>query len=93
MKEKENLRSTLIMVAFGIFVGVAISFCISAIVAPSEEQVSIQEEEMEEIGVYYPDGNTIGGNRILKIHDNKDNVTCWLAFSGISCIPDHMLSP
>jgi len=60
---------------------------------PSEEQVNvtneIQEEELEVIGSYKM-GAFLS---VCKIHDNKDNVTCWLAFSGISCIPDHMLSP
>lgn len=58
----------------------------------SEEQVSIQEEEMEMIGEY-----KCGFLIIHKIHDNRDNVTCWLykggQRAGISCIPDHLLSP
>jgi flagellar basal body-associated protein FliL len=56
----------------------------------SEEQVSIQEEELEVIG-HYKLGAFLS---VYKIHDNKDNVTCWTTNTeGISCIPDHMLSP
>lgn len=62
----------------------------------SEEQVGvtneIQEEEVEMIGEY-----KCGFIIIQKLHDNKDNVTCWFykggQRAGISCIPDHMLVP
>lgn len=87
----------LMLLGVGILLGV-LSTCGVAIIVLSEEpinvqeQVDIQEEEMEVIGVYM-----LGTRDIIKIHDNKDKVTCWVssAFSGggISCIPDHMLSP
>jgi hypothetical protein len=92
MKVKEGLGSILILVAFGMLVGVAISFCILALAAPTEEQVSIQEEEeMEVIGLYRMGAYL----SVRKIHDNRDNVTCWTCGEkgGMSCIPDHMLSP
>ena len=55
----------------------------------SEEQVSIQEEE-----IVCKDKYKIGAFlSVWKIHDNKDNVTCWIHGSGIYCIPDHMLTP
>jgi hypothetical protein len=58
-----------------------------------QEQVNVVEDDIVVIGTY-----TIGGLRQgLKIHDNKDNVTCWVYRGGhgggISCIPDHLLSP
>jgi hypothetical protein len=66
------------------------SFVDEYIIPHTEEQVSIQEEELEVIGRY-----DLGAFlSVWKIHDNKDNVTCWTTNTeGISCIPDHMLTP
>jgi hypothetical protein len=78
-----------IIIAF-VVLGVALS----EFTFPSTTEESIEEEEEEEmelIGVY-----TAGFLKLYKIHDNKDNLTCWVyngQGSGISCIPDHLLSP
>ena len=33
------------------------------------------------------------GTNVEVIHDNKLNVTCYVLYTGTSCIPDHMLTP
>ena len=93
---KANFVDMLILVGVGMVVGTLLGFGLSCITPPPEEQVSvtkeIQEEEMEMIGKY-----ECGFMIINKLHDNRDNVTCWVYIGGhgggISCIPDHMLTP
>ena len=78
---------------FGVGIFVVLMIC-AGIVGYNEqkevqEQVNVVEDEIELIGSY-----TLGGfQQVWKIHDNKDNVTCWIMDGGMSCIPDHLLSP
>ena len=95
MNRKTTLSLTLaaIIVALAVIGGVVLTISLVSIaVPPTEEQVSIQEEEMEIIGMW-----DVGFIDMYKTHDNKDNVTCWIyrggQGGGISCIPDHMLTP
>ena len=89
---KAGIAAILILFGLGISLSMIIlSFDTHDTTAPLEEQAHIQEGEIEWIGAY-----RAGVLEIIKIHDNKDNVTCWLNgynYNGISCIPDHMLAP
>lgn len=49
----------------------------------------------------YPDGVEIHAEQFIVFHDNRREVTCWLAFYdgysaggvGLDCVPDHQLEP
>ena len=84
-----KVGNALLLVALGILIGVIMSFCISSITAPSEEQVKVNE-----MGVAQEDIQ----DKIRVVHDNERSVTCWVwsigtSRGGISCIPDHLLTP
>ena len=92
MNSELKIMTIVIIVGICAFLGVLTFNTMREIPLSLEEQVSIQEEEMEVMGLYECDFPLI-----YKIHDNKDNVTCWIyrggQRGGISCIPDYMLSP
>ena len=54
------------------------------------EVEAVAEQEITVLAVLYVDEFSAS---MRVIHDNERNVTCWKLANGMSCIPDHMLSP
>lgn len=91
---KADWAALLIGVGVGAVIVLLIYCGLIAIGPPREQagtQVSIQEEKGKMIDTLQLDSY----RNIGVYHDNKRNVTCWIDLNkgGISCIPDHMLSP
>ena len=96
MKDRKSLLALLIIV-----VGLAMlsTVVIVALFPSTVEEGSIADkyikphtEEIEEMSAQER------GDRLRVFHDDKRNVTCWVwaigtCRGGISCIPDHLLSP
>jgi predicted small secreted protein len=81
---------------FGVGIFVVLMICAGIVgyheQKEGQEQVNVVKDTFEEIEII----GSYSSNGVLhmwKIHDNKDNVTCWVGEGGMSCIPDHLLSP
>lgn len=86
-------RETTVRLALAVVIGCAILIIslVSITDPPTEGQESIQEEGGSVIDTLQLDSY----RNIRVYHDNERNVTCWIDLNkgGISCIPDHILSP